>query len=336
MALSPLLELFASYAVTDKLVVGIGSYAAGGAKAKYSSLDLTSLGLPSSFSPTVQANLSLIEYSIGVGYEILDDLRIGVAWRILNAQATIGTLQPVAVTGGSGYSIAGITYDQLGATRFNGFRVGASYAPRNGRYGFGATWRSSIGVSTQGTSSGTIGGYPVPFSGSYASVSNTLPYQITLGAHYEVIPAEWKAYLQYDFTNYMADQAFGIQGSMTSTFLLGGRQTYASIPQYWNNLSVLRVGTEYLAMKELAVRLAYVYTGQTTPQTYANPTYYAPGAGHTIILGAGNRTWVRNLMLNAAVEYSFNQGDATAVLANTTGTYKENDFAFHLGATYQL
>ena len=332
----PSFGAFASYALTDKLVVGIGSYAAGGAKSKYSNLDLTGAGLPSSFSPVIQANLSLIEYSVGVGYKILDDLRIGIAWRILNAHATIGTLQAVATAGAPGYSVAGSTYDQLGATRFNGFRIGASYAPRNGRYGMGATWRSAVGVSTQGTSSGTIAGVTQPYTGSYTSVSNSLPYQITLGAHYEVIPAEWKAYLQYDFTNYMANREFGVQGTMRSPALLGGQQAFVSIPQFWNNLSVLRVGTEYLAMKELAVRLAYVFTSQTTPKEYPNPNYYAPGAGHTIIVGAGNRTWVRNMMLNAAIEYSFNQGEGRSSLSSATGTYKENDFAFHLGATYQL
>ena len=340
-AFKPTYGVFASYKATDKLVVGIGSYVSGGGAAEYDNVDLTAVGLPSAFKPTIQANLALIEYSLGVGYEIIDGLRIGAAYRVLHASGTIGTFLGAGIFNGSGYtsSIAGVTYDNLSNTRWNGFRLGASYSPKGAHWGVGATFRNSVDATLKGTSSGTVAltNSQATLNGGDVTVANTLPYQITVGGHFEIMP-NWMAFLQYDFTHYSVDQALHVTGSLTTPATLPGSFVQTQdINQNWSNLQVIRLGTQYVLSKDVTLRGGYIYTGQITPNSTPNPTFYAPGTGSTIVLGAGTQSIAKNLSLNLTAEYSFQKGDGPSVLSNQiNGTYKENDYSFHLGATYSL
>jgi long-chain fatty acid transport protein len=248
--------------------------------------------------------------------------------------------QPI-VAGSGQYSVA--QYNMLGmsGTRFNGFRAGLQYAPKDSRWGVGAEFRSAVNFTlTNNAVSASVlvpaAGItsPASLTGGQGAVTNSAPMNVSIGAHFDIIPATWRVMGEYTFTQYHDNVSLGVSASVVNP--LTGTTVFPDIYQGWNNMHNLRFGTEYKLASDLALRAGYVWTSQVVPNSYANPLFEAPSFGNTVAIGAGKQI-LANLTLDGALEYSWANGTvATTDLpaaTTLTGNYVTSAYAFHLGAS---
>lgn len=334
----------ASYAVDEKLGVGIGVYTSGGTKAVFEDVSFSNLGAGyANLSPDFKSELSVIEASLGAGYEVMDGLRLGASWRVAFVSAELATASLSQTT----TALTAIAISDISATRWNGFKLGAQYAPRDAGWGIGADWRTEIGFTGKGTVSAStvvpaVGlTTPVALTAGDAYVSSVFPQQLSLGGFYDFVPKSFRGFLQYTFTEYTKAKTLAIQGSVRAPAALGGATTpIPGVAQNWKNQSNLRVAGEYMLNEGLALRGGYVLTTAVTPLGAARPTFSSPGIGNTFSLGAGASV-MPTLRVDGALEYSFASGTVTAAdipAGSTTlpGEYKSNAYVAHLGVTYSL
>ena len=331
----PSFGVFVSHTFENKISIGAGAYAAGGTKAVFSNIDLTN-GAIAGYNYNIKSDLSLVEYSLGAAYEILDGLRVGAAYRILTVSGSIGTIVKVPALGASG--AAGATYDGLSATNYNGIRLGAEYSPKDAHWGIGAMYRNEVDFSANGTMTAAIFAPGSPTTGpAPVNVTNALPYELALAGHYDITPDVLRVFLEYDFINYNVDQTVGVSGSTTGPAALGSPAVNgANIAQGWNNESIIRIGGQYVLNPSWVFRVGYAYTSQVTPSSDPNSTFTPPGIGTTLLLGAGWNV-CPSTSIDGAIEYSFvsgtGNGNATPF---SSGSFSANDYSFHTGATYRF
>jgi long-subunit fatty acid transport protein len=308
--------------VTEQLAVGIGAYVAGGSKAIYENVDFSGLSAAlTNFKPTIKADLNLIEYSLGVAYEVLEGLRVGASWRVVSLSGSIGSFNQ------AGSVFNNVLFNNISDTNLTGARVGVQYYPRESAWGAGAFFRSEMNFAASSTTSGTAFTPPstsAAIPATAATLSATLPWQVGLGLHYDFVPKLVRAMLQYEFTEYATDRFLGI-----STALPG----VTNLTLNWRNMNVIRVGGEYHISDPTTLRIGYAITSQVVPATNASPIYSSPGLGHTVVIGAGTY-FSRSISFNGALEYSFASGTSESPV--TAGTYSSNDFTAHFGLNYSL
>jgi long-chain fatty acid transport protein len=344
---SPVGAAFISYGLTPQWAWGVGYDVVGGTRADYDSVNL---GFPSatglSLTPPLKADLTITELSLGTGYEVMPGFKIGASYRLTFVHADLdvatgGTFQG----GGTNYYLTSIQLAGLSQSAWNGFRVGAEWAPKDSPFGFGAVWRSRVNFNATGGSTvitnvngPATGGTPTTTTttGS-ANVGGTLPMRFDTAAHYVVNPA-WTGFLGYTFTNYAQDQALNFNSSATT---VGGQSTNGSVPLVWNNMHNIRAAVEYNGIDGTPIRFGYVWTSQVTPAGDASPVLASPGTGNTFILGTSHKC-TPNLTVDAAFEYSRDSGSVAASdlnqssLTTATGDYSAKAYALHLGATLAL
>jgi long-chain fatty acid transport protein len=316
-----------SYSLNPRWGVGAGFYTAGGTRTEFNALNIT--GFP--LKPTPKSDLSLNEISVGTGYEIMDGLKVGAAYRILMANMDL------QYGGLSGTNLVQFNLNGLTGTRYNGFRLGVQYAPKNEGYGFGIEWRNTVDFTLKTSSSsahvGALNGAAVAtFTGGEASVSNKMPQNISVGGFYDLMPGRWRVLAEYTFTEYSLNKIVDVTG-------IAGAVRYSSIEQNWKNMSNVRLGTEYKGFEDWALRAGYVWTSQVTPKSDASTLFSAPGSGNTVIIGAG-KPIMQGLTLDGAFEYSWANGNVTAAdnpATNTKlGDYNTKAYAAYLSLNYSM
>jgi long-subunit fatty acid transport protein len=326
---SPPGAVLASFGVTPQLGIAVGYFVSGGTRAIFESVDFGP-GF-SLLKPTLQSDVTITELSAGAGYEILDGLRIGLAYRIVSVKGTLGFAQRASIGGSTG--LLATTLDGISATQYNGFRVGIQYAPKDSTWGLGAQWRTEVQFAADANVAGSFlaaGGTTVStFASSPASLGATFPQQVSIGGFYDLSPKTWRVLAEYTFTEYHQDQSLYLSGR------LGGLIPLSSRSLNWNNLNNLRAALEYKPTSNLALRGGYIFTSQVTPNSDASPVYSSPGVGHSYILGAG-MTFSEALAGDLAFEYSHASGTVSATDGPTAGDYSSNGYTAHLGVTYRL
>ncbi len=340
--LTPLYGAFAAYAVTDKLSIAAGTYISGGTRALFGNPDFTSAGF-SGFTPAIKSSLTLTEYSIGGGYEVIDGLKIGAAWRILHAGGSLGT---ASITSGGATVIAnGFDFENISATRYNGFRLGADYSPKGSNWGVGAQWRSEVRftATTNYTNTSMVilasnGSTLQPSTTSAAAqgtVNAALPQEIQLGGHYDFMP-NLRVIAQYDWQQYAVNSVLGFGG--VNSYAGGTATAVQNAPLGWNNISIERLAADYGINSNWDVRGGFALTGQSTGSGLAQPIFSSPSTGKTITVGTGYMI-ASNINLDGSFEYSWASGQGgtpTEVPASQAGTYASHDIVFDLGATYRF
>jgi long-subunit fatty acid transport protein len=332
---SPIGSAFASYAVTPKLGVGIGYYVSGGTKAVFENANFGS-AFPS-LTPTLKSDITITELSAGAGYELIEDLYIGAAYRIVFAKANLGAAAvgqfAAPPLGALTTGLLAFNLIDMSATNYNGFRLGVQYTPKQARWGVGAQFRSNIDFTANGTTNGSLAyagtGVTNSLAGGAATTNVSFPWQLSIAGHYELEPNKWRLFLGYDFTHYNTDQSIVTAGTLTGT------TNVPSITLNWNNMSNARIATEYMMMPKLALRAGYVFTSQVVPNSNAAPTFSSPGVGHTLVLGSGYR-FIDNLSGDITLDYSTASGTVTAGQGPTVGDYSSKGYTAHLGLSYQL
>jgi long-subunit fatty acid transport protein len=337
----PIFGALISHKLTDKLGIGLGSYIGGGGQVEFNDIAAPSTFTNPGFLPDARSQFAIMEHSLGLGYEVMPGLRIGASWRVIQVNARLTT--PAFVAGATN-TIA--EYDQdLSGTRWNGFRLGASY--EGSRWGLGATVRSAVDFKATGDATlklwnSVVLTTPTEYRASDTSASNRFPLQAQIGGYYDVLEKELRWHLEYSFTDYTLNDAVVRSGSFTGLPgpLATNFSSLANISQLWLPLNIWRTGFEYSGIQDLTVRAGYAFSGQVVPASLARPTFSSPGVGHSFTLGAGKQIGV--IDFNGAAEYSFSSGSVSSgetvgpPQGAATGDYKARAYALHLGATYRF
>ena len=329
---TPLIGTLASLALSERWAAGLGFYVGGGIKAFYEDIDYTSIFPAATLRPTVKADLEITEFALGTAYQLAPDWKVGGALRVLHVNTDFSS---VKVTGAN--SFQNVFFNDMKDTVYGGFRLGTQYADPSKRWGLGASWRSQVDFEAEGnvTAKVDMGGTVVDAPSGKASAKNSFPQQISVGGFYTLSSAG-KMVGEYAWTEYSVDQVLDITGNLGTTSL----DVVADIPQHWNNMHIVRLGTEYTGLRGWALRGGYAYTSQVTPDEYSRATFIAPGVGHTFTLGAGRR-FSDKLAFDVAVDYSFSSGTGSNTNANpmlseniAPGGFRSDAVTMHTGVTY--
>ncbi len=325
---------FLRFKLTDQLGLGAGVYVSGGSAAGSEIVAVTGF----TAKPDFATELSLVEYSLGLGYDlaaVADGLKLGLAWRALHANARFASATAVP-----GVGLIGVDIKELADTRFNGWRVGLQYAPTDSQWGLGVTYRSRVDFlakSTDVSGKSEIGGTKVTTTGTEIAALTSFPEQVAIGGYFDPLPSLLRTYLEYSFTRYAINNFVDFSGSFTARI---ATVQAPDIQQNWNNQHNGRIGLEYMGFEKFPIRAGYVYTSQVTPDDLALGTFASPGAGHLIALGTGTTFMGDALGVDIAGEYSFASGEGQGVnsLGQTIGPgkYKSNAFTGHLTVSYKL
>lgn len=329
---SPLSGGFVSYGIMPQLGVGAGLYVSAANKAEY---DSVSLGLQNTlgttYAPPFIGNLTLLEAALGGGYEIVDGLRVGAAWRVAFAS---GELSFATVRSSN---LVGIQAQNLSQTIWSGVRIGAEWNPKNSPFGFGVTWRNRIDLNLEGTANVTIANAASPsgtqpVSGRSVNANANLPMRIDMAAHYD-FNADWTGFLGYSFTQYSDEDRIALTGFPTAVIPTGE----VDLPLGWTNMQNGRAALQYKIAEDFRLRAGYVFTSQVSSKAKASPIIAAPGSGHTATLGMGIQA-MRTLWVDGALEYSWDSGtvatsDIPSGSATAPGDYTARAYAIHLGVT---
>ncbi len=302
--------------VGDRMGFGIGGYASGGALANYAGVT-TGAGVVD-----IKTALEIYELALGGSYKVSDRLKVGVAYRIVMANAAVSTVGRV------GNSAFQINATSLKDTQYTGFKLGAQYK-LDDKTLLGLTYRSEVNFKADGkvqaypAGSGSAVQAAAPTSD--ATLRTTLPMQVTLGASHDCTET-WKTLAELSWTQYSRIKALSIPVAGTT----------ASVVQNWHDQYNVRLGSEYHGWM-LPVRFGYGWTNQVTNSTYARPSFTPPGLAHTLTAGTGYSMAVLGnpLQLDVAIEDTFASGKSKDEAADVaSGKYSVNETALHLGAVY--
>ncbi len=345
-ATAPYAGFHATYGITPQWAVGAGLGVVGGSRAKFSSVDFSALAPTFTLKPDIKNELTFTEWDIGSAYEVMPGLKIGATWRIsrFTGDAAVASVLPASTFSnayGATSSLYAAQISDISATRYNGFRFGAQYAPSKD-WGIGASWRTTVDFVGKGTSKGQLDpsatsafnttGDPVDLTGGDATLAVSLPQQFQLGGYYDLAPQKIAFFGQVDWTQYHRDQNLIVEGAPNPGQVLPGQatQTTLSTPLNYNNIWTFRVGGEYTGIESWALRAGYFHSTQGTPNTYAKANAIAPGAGNGFQVGGGKQIndWIR---ADGAFEYAWatGQGESPAL----TGDYSTSAIAAHLGVS---
>jgi hypothetical protein len=323
---SPLFGLVAAYQATPKLGIGVGYYVSGGTKSKFEGLDYSNYNANfDSLKPTVETDLAITEAAVGAGYQLAPGFRVGLAWRIIMVNAKFSTV----ASNKSTYVIES-NIENIKATQFNGFKLGAQYEEPNHRWGLGANFRSAVSFNATGdasrrTETAAPGDFTTTNQGK-SELQNAFPYQIAIGGWTRATELLRISY-EYSFTNYTQNKGLVITtGATTST-----------IVQNWKNQHIARLGGEYTGLS-LPLRLGYAYTSQVTPSDHARSTFASPGPAHAFSVGSG-MILTSHIDLDGALEYTFASGKGSNIASGevlSDSDFKSYAYAAHLSAKYRF
>lgn len=334
---------FVKYKINENFGLGVGAYVAGGSKAVYNSVSLTSdQPTITALTPEIRTELAIVEYSIGAGYQLMPGLRFGAAWRISHVDGGFSTIKKTIANTAYSY----IDLKDAKQTKYNGFRVGLQYSPDD-TWGVGATWRNTLNFNPEATGTGSTTIIPTRVTSattvSKTSIGTSLPWALSVGGNTK-IGDNFRFLAAMDWVRYSINKALMLNGTITSG------TTVASIPNLplnWKDMYNVRLGGEFALNQNVMLKAGYVFTSQVTPTRDARATLTPPGTGHTYTVGAGTSLMDGKLGLDGAFEYATNtangfmsptyQSDTTKELLATQDTeFKAKVMAVHVGASYKF
>ena len=278
----------------------------------------------------------MMEYALGVGYQILPGLKVGAAWRIMHVSGSVNSVSPT-YAGNTLAAITSVRFSNLSDTKYNGFRLGAQYDGDN--WGLGLVVRTGVSFNLSGNLNGTnqtAAGTQTELPAGTGTIANTFPVEGTLGGYYDFMDKTLRVIAEYAYANYSKDVQLDLTGTLGPVNL-----SNTPIVQHWRDLNMGKLGFEYRGLEKTVLRAGYAIVNAVTPSAWALPTFSSPGMGHTFTLGAGHTFLGDHLDLDGALEYSFAGGTVAAAdipTGSTTlpGDYSTHAYGVHLGATYRF
>jgi long-subunit fatty acid transport protein len=316
---APVVGLTGGYGITPQLAVGIGIYTSGGGKADYNPVDFGSFGLKPG---NLQGDLTLTEFSVGLGYEIFPGFKFGAAWRGVLASSTLAL--PNIVPSNIAMS-TDTSFDSLSQFVAKAYRLGILWNSIDQVWGIGADFRSNVNfdnISGSFTTTSLATGATVDTGG--ASLNTAFPSQFSVGVHH-VFSDCMNVAFQYDFTNYNEIDALRTTtvGPVTGT-------TRTAIPTQWHNMSTERLGVEYTGIPTWSVRAGYSYSSAVVPASTALPVFTSTGPSNLYSLGAGKQI-ASNIHVDLALGYNHGSGEGPST---NPGQFADSQFAIHTGGTF--
>ena len=319
-------SLIYSRTLTKDLGLGIGFFTTAGASAQFTGVGLGSNGL-------INTNIAVNELSLGAGYKINEQWKVGAAYRVAFTRANFSVLKNLPAPY-NGVAQANVQVNDLKAVNLDGFRLGTQYKVAE-HTTLGLDYRSEININAVGTESvNTIaaGGTTLGTPGG-ATAKTTLPMQVNLGVMQEY--TNWRAMAEYVWTQYsrVGDVHIDAVGSSA-----GSSQ---NIQMVWRDEHQIRLAGEYLGTS-WPIRFGYALTSPVTNSDYPYAAFAPAAYAHTLTLGTGQIFQVGSnpLQFDIAGEYtrsttstgSGQSGDASTDYRS--GDYKLAIMTLHAGLTY--
>jgi long-subunit fatty acid transport protein len=302
--------LFYGQTLDDKLGVGAGLYVSGGAYAGFPNVDITPTGLTG--APTQKTDLTVLEFAVGAGYKLMDNLKIGMAWRVVMAQADFSMFGVDA-----GGPTVNSEFKDLKDTNYTGFKLGGQYK-LNEKTNLGLTYRSEVVFEAKGKLGGTNHlGAVTEVPERDVTVGTLFPAALTLGVTHQCAE-KWKMLGEYVFTEYSKVTNLAVEvGGQSKPIQLG-----------WKDQHEFRLASEYSGF-EWPLRFGYIWSSQVISKHLASATFPAPGPFNTLTVGSGldRGSW----KVNGALEYGWSKGSADGY---QTGKYETVSYGLHLSTQY--
>lgn len=330
-------SLIYGHTLNEDIGFGVGFFVSGGANANFPSLSFPA----STYTPDVKTDLQIFEASAGVGYRVSEDLKLGLAWRVVMAQADFAFVARNALAGGTGVANAKLT--GLKDTQAVALRFGSQYK-LNESTDLSLTFRSEVNFEAKGkaqvTGFSSAGGAGTAGAEQDATARTTFPMAINLGGIHR-LNEEWNLLAEYGWTQYSRIGEIVVD---SSAFAATGNKTRLTTD--WRDQHNVRVAAEYLS--PWPVRFGYGYTSTVTNPDYARASFTPPGPAHTLTVGTGKdfsfgEGSEQNFRFDAAFEYTTTSGDVSGKAASGTtgtgqdtrnGTYSTTAYVAHLGLSY--
>jgi long-chain fatty acid transport protein len=324
---------------------GLGAYVSGGSNAHFENVKFFG---GESDKTEVKTDLQIMEIAAGAAYRVSDDLKIGLAWRVVMAQANFAFASRSALLPpfpGGTVTIANAKLSGLKDTEAAAFRFGAQYKVSESTE-LGLTFRSEVNLEATGKADlkvfNPMTGAVLPTASATdkdATARTTFPMAVTLGALHK-LNEDWNLLGEYVWTQYSRVGEINVE---SDAFASTGGKT--SLKTEWADQHNVRVAAEYLS--PWPVRFGYIWTNTVTKEDHARASFTPPGPAHTVTLGTGKafEFGEQNLRFDAAFEYTTTSGDVgngaaaggNAVGGDTrNGKYSVNAYVAHLGLTYSF
>lgn len=337
----PIGGILASFSPMEKLGIGAGFYIAGGSTVKYEGVDFSSYSATFTTTQTIESKIQMYEGSIGAGYELIEGLKVGAAWRMtmVNAALSSTIIKPLNAAG-THKLMSSAAYADLKQNKFDGFRLGVQYAPKESCWGVGVAYRSKSAFKVKGTStftgkSNVLG--DITATASTVELESQLPQALNVGGYIDLMDKKLRLLPEYQFIDYGSVRQLVFTGSqvITAPVALASTNVLPNIDQNWKPQHALRLGAEYSGLDIATLRAGYGINTKVTPTDRARATFVAPGTGHSIIVGAGTTFMEKKLGLDVAADYSFSKGDGVNELGNA-GSFSATGMTAHLSLSYQM
>jgi long-chain fatty acid transport protein len=237
------INFYATSALTDDIVVGIGVYNPYGLGTEW----------PDQWAGatiTQKVNLETFYISPTVSYRVMENLSVGVGFNFVTGSAEIHRyVDNFNPAGQVSIEASGLGY---------GFNVGVMYKPTDA-LSVGATYRSSTKITPTGTATFTPNRSVYPAGDVETKME--LPSTAFLGVAYKVMDnLEVEVDYQYIGWSSYKELAF--------TFKKDGSSVFS--PKEYEDTFILRAGAEY-TMGDLQLRAGYLYDNNPVPDSKLEP-----------------------------------------------------------------
>lgn len=316
---------------------GGGVFVSGGNSVKYDAVDF---GLPSGYKPEVKTSIQIIEASVGAAYKVSEDLKVGIGWRVVMANADFAFAQRKANALGAGHNaVINAKLSDLKDTQALAFRAGAQYKVDEST-DLALTFRSEVNLEAKGKVGGQIssvltnvGAANPAIASADATARTTFPMTIGLAGIHRM--EDWDLLAQYDWAQYSRVGEIPIQ---TQSTVIGN----TSLATDWKDQHTVRLAAEYKT--PWPVRFGYIFSTQVTNSDLARASFSGPGPGHAFTVGTGKAFGGEsNFRVDGALEYTFAEGDVSGkgAAGNTSldirdGTHSSAAYVAHLGLSYMF
>lgn len=325
----------AAFRVHDRVVLGAAVYPVigQGARAEYRPA-------PDEFPDLVAVNhvsMGLVEAAAPVSIKILDNLSLGLMWRVTYMTQTLdvptpinnGFTPPAGILLSPDKSMSANAQIESTGLNFAGFQAGVLWRPIPSlRLGF--TYRNEVKVDGKGTTTAKIGTATTVLD---TRMGYTNPHMFRAGLALTLL--ENKLLLAADFKYLLYAGPF--KELYTTTISSAGVAMTKAQPAYWRNAYTIQLGAEYQLGDIWRLRAGYIAASSATNPDYAIAYMAPPGLSHLVGGGLGIRV-LETLNVDIAAAYvvlASYVAKATQYNAGI-GTYASHGVEVSLSATYRL
>lgn len=325
-----------AYRILDRVVLGVAAYPTigQGTSAKYRPA-------PDEF-PDVEisnkASMGLVEIGTAASVRLVDNLSLGLMWRINYMIQNVTT--PVPGNPPIGTALNVMThkpaYAAIDVTGFNfaGLEAGVFYKPVK-NLGFGFSFRNKVVVEGDGTTTtDLVGKVVLPTQSSFSN-----PHTFRAGVALTVL--EDKLLLAADFKYLMYAEAWKTTELTTtqpaSMAHPNGTPSTKVTPTYWKDAYNIQLGTELKAGDIVRLRAGYIMATSATNPRYAQQFMAPPGVSHLVSAGIGFKV-IDSLNVDLSAAYVVLQSRVNTATKDNggVGIYGSHAGEFSLSGTYHM